>query len=507
VKRGGLFGLVDRCDENGFYGPTGNAHGRGARALTGHLPPPDLIIQDELHLISGPLGTVAGLYEAAVDALATRIGSDGKIIIRPKIIASTATVRRAATQIRALFDREEVAIFPPPGPDRRDSFFARTVPTTESPARLYIGLAAQGRSHKVLLLRAALAILSAAQKAYEEAAAELGGDCRQTNPADPYMTLLGYFNSLRELGGSRRIVEDEVSVRLSKYGEKRRLEPEDRLFADRSIRYDVLELTSRVSTSDVANAKRRLAVPFGSRGDPIDVALATNMISVGLDILRLGLMVVNGQPKTSAEYIQATSRVGRDPLRPGLVVTLLNIHKPRDRSHYERFETYHASFYRTVEATSVTPYSPRALDRALAAALVAWCRHQDAVLTPPCGAEEILTRRNAVADVADRFAERARRHTVALPTAERDACATEVRARCIRLLDDWYKIADDYRNKNTRLQYQREEKGPRCLLHEFLHPDLENLPDVFRVFRANRSMRDVEPSVDLFTKRLNEMGR
>ena len=504
-ETGALFGLVERCDEHGFYGPAGNARGRGARALAGHLPPPDLIIQDELHLISGPLGTVAGLYEAAVDALASRATPDGKTV-GPKIIASTATVRRAATQIRALFDREEVAIFPPPGPDRRDSFFARTVPTTESPARLYIGLAAQGRSNKVLLLRAALAILSAAQKAYEEAAAELGGT-GQPNPADPYMTLLGYFNSLRELGGSRRIVEDEVTVRLSKYGEKRRLEPEDRLFADRRIRYDVLELTSRVSTGEVANAKRRLAVPFGSQGDPIDVALATNMISVGLDILRLGLMVVNGQPKTSAEYIQATSRVGRDPRRPGLVVTLLNIHKPRDRSHYERFETYHASFYRAVEATSVTPYSPRALDRALAAALVAWCRHRDATLTPPRGAEEILMRRTAVADIADRFADRARRHTVALPVAERDACAAEVRARCVRLLDDWYKIADDYRNKNTRLQYQREEAGPRSLLHEFLHPELDNLPDVFRDFRANRSMRDVEPSVDLFTKRLNEMGR
>src|SRR5262249_32641782 len=156
---------------------------------------------------------------------------------------------------------------------------------------------------------------------------------------------------LRELGGSRRIVEDEVSTRLTGYRNRKRLNEAEGLFANRAIAYDLLELTSRVSTDRVADAKRRLALPF-AHDDRVDVALATNMISVGLDILRLGLMVVFGQPKTSAEYIQATSRVGRDPERPGLVVTLLNIHKPRDRSHYERFVTYHESFYRSVEATS-----------------------------------------------------------------------------------------------------------------------------------------------------------
>ena len=176
------------------------------------------------------------------------------------------------------------------------------------------------------------------------------------------MTLLGYFNSLRELGGTRRIIEDEVRTRLADYGMRRRLDPQDSLFADRQIAFEVLELTSRVSTSKVAEAKRRLALSMAD-DERVDVALATNMISVGLDIIRLGLMVVLGQPKTSAEYIQATSRVGRDLPRPGLVVTLLNIHKPRDRSHYERFTAYHTSFYRNVEATSVTPFSPRAMDR------------------------------------------------------------------------------------------------------------------------------------------------
>ena len=167
-----------------------------------------------------------------------------------------------------------------------------------------------------------------------------------------------YFNSLRELGGSRRIVEDEVRTRVQQYSRRKRRDPANNLFSARNITYEVLELTSRVSTGDVATAKRRLALPF-HEDERVDVALATNMISVGLDIIRLGLMVVLGQPKTSAEYIRATSRVGRGPNRPGLVVTLLNVHKPRDHSHYERFEMYHATFYRAIEATSVTLLAPR----------------------------------------------------------------------------------------------------------------------------------------------------
>jgi hypothetical protein len=203
-----------------------------------------------------------------------------------------------------------------------------------------------------VLLRTYLALLGAAQKAYVRA----GGNRNRLNPADPYMTLLGYFNSLRELGGSRRIVEDEVLTRLATYSARKRENEAEGSFANRKITFDVVELTSRVSTDRVAEAKRMLALPFDEK-ERVDVALATNMISVGLDITRLGLMVVLGQPKTSAEYIQATSRVGREPALPGLVVTLMNVHKPRDRSHYERFGADHRTFYRSVEVGSVTPFS------------------------------------------------------------------------------------------------------------------------------------------------------
>jgi hypothetical protein len=442
------------------------------------------------------MGTMVGLYESALDELCRRT-VDGRSV-RPKVVVSTATVRRANQQIRALFSRREVDIFPPPGPDRRDSFFARTHSTAESHGRLYLGVVAQGRSPKVVLLRTYLALLGAAQKWYEVA----GGKKTKENPADPYMTLLGYFNSLRELGGSRRIIEDEVTTKLIGYSSRRRDGQAESPFADRTIAYEPVELTSRVSTDKVADAKRRLALPFPHK-EQVDVAIATNMISVGLDITRLGLMVVLGQPKTSAEYIQATSRVGRVPERPGLVVTILNVHRPRDRSHYERFAFYHQSFYRSVEATSVTPFSPRALDRGLAGTLVALARQGQSALTPPKGATEILRERGKLDWVARTLAQRA------ADFGETPAEAEELRERVLHrandLLDEWDKIAKDYQDKGIVLQYQVEEGSPRRLLYEFLHPDLKNLPPRHRRFRANRSMRDVEPSVNLWVRTLDDI--
>jgi hypothetical protein len=490
---GALLGGADSHDKAGFYGPWQPHTGQ---KLPASLAPPDLIIQDELHLISGPLGTMAGLYETAIDALCTR-SVDGHTV-RPKIIASTATVRRADAQVRALFARPRVEVFPPPGPDRHTSFFAETVALDKQPGRLYLGVAAQGRSLKVVLLRTYLALLAAAQKAWQEA----GGAKNAANPADPYMTLLGYFNSLRELGGSRRIVEDEVSSRVAAYGDRRRVGDQDSSFASRNVAREVMELTSRVPTNEVSETKRRLALPFAEK-ERVDVALATNMISVGLDITRLGLMVVLGQPKAAAEYIQATSRVGRDREKPGLVVTLLNIHRPRDRSHYERFEAFHASFYRAVEATSVTPFAPRALDRALPAIVVALARHLRPALTPPRGALGIVHERAELGDIPDILAARARGHRHLTPEEEGRFDAT-LRARAKDLLDSWFKVAKAQQDVNARLVYQKYENadGPE-LLRTPLDPELATLGRDARKFKAPRSLRDVEPSVNLWIKRMD----
>lgn len=494
-RAGALLGGADRADAKAFYGAA--EPGRGTRLAT-PLPPPDLVIQDELHLISGPLGTMAGLYEAAIEALCVR-EIDGRVV-RPKIVASTATVRRAQDQIQALFARPITQVFPPPGPDRRDSFFARTMPVSEVPARLYLGIASQGRNPKVMMRKALLALMGAAERCYRDA----GGHNNLHNPADPYMTVLGYFNSLRELGGARRILEEEVQNTVKSYGIRKRVGEERGLFQDRKNFSEVVELTSRVPTDKVAEARRRLGVGFHDIKQRVDCAIATNMISVGLDIPRLGLMVVLGQPKTHAEYIQATSRVGRTDEGPGLVVTLLNIHKPRDRSHYERFRHYHDTFYRAVEVGSVTPFSARALDRGFAGAMVSLARHVEPRLTPPEGVERIAEVRTELERrLLGAFLERIRQQPFA-DEEEREERLRSVQNRVVDLLDSWRRIFEDYQAAGVDMQYQKYEmKQPKPLLREMLDEHFES--EHHRKFRANRSLRDVEPEVNLFLKDLSGM--
>jgi Helicase conserved C-terminal domain len=486
-ETGAFFGHVDRFEDGvGFYGAAEPGEGRPL-GNGWSLDPPDLIIQDELHLIAGPLGTVAGLYEAAIDQLASR--GSGETRIRPKIVASTATVRRAADQISALFDRSTTSIFPPPGIDRVDSFFARTVPSATNAARLYLGIAAQGRGPKLVFLRSLTTLVAAAQAAYDT---NVPVDAKDKNPADPFMTALCYFNALRELGGARRIVEDEVRDRAGRYGaQRRRVDPADSPFADRRIK-EPMELTSRVTTDEVAKAKQRLESVFGRDAETIDVALATNMISVGLDISRLGLMVVQGQPKTAAEYIQATSRVGRDHHRPGLVLAVLNLHKPRDRMHFEQFGQFHRTFYRAVEATSVTPWAARALDRALAAVVVAAARHVDAALTPESAVIELKNNVGIRDLVRDAIVNRAPDKMIA---GGRVALASLIDD----ILDAWIETADEQAAGGNAFAYARK-KSPHRLLHMPLEPDIENLAAPHRRFIAGRSMRDVESNVALKVK-------
>ena len=307
--------------------------------------PPDLVLQDELHLISGPLGTVAGLYEAAIDRMFSAGGSP------PKVIGSTATIRRASDQVSALFDRRTEQ-FPPACLDADDSGFA--VVDDDLPGRVYAGVTTAGRSAKFTLQAVSGSVLQSA------AAAGKNDDDR-----DPYWTLLSYFNSLRELGGALVLMQDDVNDSIQGIARRRGEDPRQPGAIE--------ELTSRRTQEEIRDMLELLSIPAGSDG-VLDAVLATNMVSVGVDIPRLGLMLVNGQPKGIAEYIQATSRVGRGRVA-GLIVTVLNNAKARDRSHYESFATWHGTLYRDVEPTSVTPFASRARDRALHAVLVALVRH------------------------------------------------------------------------------------------------------------------------------------
>ena len=352
-----LLGTVDkfalmpwRPEARAFFGI-----GRNAR-------PPELIVQDELHLISGPLGSMVGHYETLIDELCR--SPEGHPV---KVIASTATIARAREQVRGLFGRQGAMLFPPQGLRWGHSFFAKE--EKELPGRMYVGIFASGLSSQVTaLVRTAATLLQAPL---------LKTDTDVPQVLDPYWSLITYFNSIRELGIAATLASADIKEYLEVLHERKGISyrwPGKGTDPCRRIGRPTLELTSRVSRGQVLESLDSLFTPTdGKSGSAVDICLATNMIQVGLDVPRLGLMLVAGQPKTTAEYIQATSRVGRD--LPGLVVTLLNPGKPRDRSHYEHFRTYHESIYRWVEPTSLTPFSAPVRDRALHALVVTLVRY------------------------------------------------------------------------------------------------------------------------------------
>lgn len=487
-----LFGNVrEECERHGLLWP-GHDCGGGHKAKKPHpaakvkavrgVRPPDLIIQDEFHLISGPLGTMVGLYETAVDDLCS--WKIGKTKVRPKVVASTATVRRASDQVRNVFMRR-LAIFPPKALDVEDDFFSVQRSVESKPGRRYIGICSPGSSRPAVLIRTYTAFLTAAQGLFDAFG----------KVADPYMTMVGYFNSLRELGGMKRLAEDDVQTRS--YRVKMSLVQRPGL-EQRTVS-TIAELTSRVSNADIPKYLDQLEIPFDAAYDtnaarlaknhrapevprPIDVVLATNMLSVGVDVNRLGVMVVNGQPKGTAEYIQATSRVGR--AYPGLVAAVLTWARPRDLSHYETFEHYHATFYQHVEAQSVTPFSPRAMDRGLTGAMLAVMRNRFEPFAPNPGAGALTSpSRPEVASTVDSVTERA--WEVTEDSAKKNLAMAEMKSRA----DEWAKEAAV---PGRVLVYQKYGAGPTAYA-------LLEAPGIkpWSTWTVPMSMREVEPGVSL----------
>ena len=328
-------------------------------------PPPELIIQDELHLISGPLGSMVGHYETVVNALC--VGEREGRRIPAKIIASTATISRAESQVKGLYGRNAF-LFPPQALKAGDSFFAEE--REDEVGRLYVGVFATALpSHVTAQVRTMGALLQA-PKLFGASSVEA---------IDPYWTMMGYFNSLRELGHAATLIRADIREFLNAMWDRLglRLEAVKNAAVDpRRFLKPSVELTSRVQSSEIPAILQRLFTPYdgSSTSDVVDVCFATNMIQVGLDVPRLSLMMIVGQPKTTSEYIQASSRVGRDITRPGIVVTNYNPFKPRDRSHYEHFRSYHQGIYRHVEPTSVTAFATPVRERALHALVVILCR-------------------------------------------------------------------------------------------------------------------------------------
>jgi hypothetical protein len=347
-----LFGTVDKFAMLPWDGRIGSFF-----AVGGENRSPELIIQDELHLISGALGTIVGLYETAVDAICSQKD------VRPKIIASTATIRRAKEQCSVLYNRDVVQ-FPAPGLNSGDSFFAREAEINYDKGifgRKYVGLMPSGKTKAMMEIRAMAALLQRIHMM------SLPDEIK-----DKIWTLTAYFNSLKDLGKASTLVEDDVKDFI--------IRTANRMFASRRLIVSADELTSRVTTTELNETLDKLEKLEYSRANmenkryASNILLATNMISVGIDVARLNVMLLIGQPKLTSEYIQASSRVGRS--YPGVAFVQFDATKSRDRSHYERFRAYHDSFYRFVEPTGATPFSKPARERALHAVVTSMIRQR-----------------------------------------------------------------------------------------------------------------------------------
>ncbi|MFE2298462.1 helicase-related protein [Streptomyces sp. NPDC059445] len=449
-----LLATVDKFARLQFKPEAGRLLGLGTNCRQ-----PSMVIQDELHLLSGPLGTTVAVFDAVIQLLLGRTGSS------PKIVASTATIRASEEQVQGLYGRD-VALYPPSGLDDDRTFFSRPVENGEG--RLYVGLMPQSVSQPSAVIAAATPLVEMPEALAARAGAAV--------PRDAYWTLVMYHNSLRELGRTGTLVVDDVNGRLEPRAERFG-------FPLRQVRAGkVLELTSRRGAEELPNDLRALRVRADESTDAVDVVLSSNMLSVGIDIPRLALMLMVGQPKTTAEYIQATSRVGRGDIN-GVVVTLFRSSRARDRSHFETFRGYHEALYRSVEPTSVTPWSLSSRARSLAGALVALLRQLFTPLAQNHDAGQFdlddVRLRKAVEGIVDRFLGYVHRAD--------GAEATDTGHAVWSLLRDWDRRASMARDSGEPLYYQRTKKEQAALLKRFGQPG-----DGWLVAD---SMRSVEPSV------------
>jgi hypothetical protein len=418
-----LFGTVDKFAQlahkvngtnQGRDDDSRRIFGRGnwetGKPETGYLPP-DLIIQDELHLLLGPLGSAVALFESAIDQLCTR--EDGT---RPKVISSTATTRNTSLQIAALFDRK-VDLFPKPGADCDDSFFAfykrryRDENKTSFEylsKRRYIGIIPTGRTQIWMQMRLASILMT--HRAVFELKELLNNNPtdfeaykRFEKAMDYYHTLISYFNSLKEVGKTQSQVQSYILKELRRVF-ARVVRPQKlmhSIYTYGPIRE--AELTGRLSGEEVKNELKNVERKFDARkrfaykedseiikgNIPPEFVVATNMISVGIDVSRFNSIIMNSMPRNIAEYIQASSRIARDSY--GLVLTIHHPFRARDVSHYEKFIEFHEKMYSYVEPISITPFTYKAVERYLGLYLATMIRHRTRFVERNSAADIIVT--------------------------------------------------------------------------------------------------------------------
>ena len=470
----GLFGFTKSfCPICGYLNDAieHKKHSKQTTAV-GECRPADLIIQDELHTITDNLGSVYGLFETAIEYLMTRDGYG------PKYVCATATIKDVVRQVRALYGGRRAEVFPPAGLNAGDTFFSYDeLPSSSLPGRTYVGIYAPTISRLSTFVAVLSALLAIPKRLLDEAS--------DGETVDPYLTLLGYFNTVRDLGGVKALLGDDVPPVLERIADRNAWQT--RIMSDWES-----ELTGRISASEVPDRLKTLNTKFAD-GVGCDFMAATNMISVGVDVPRLGLMIVDGQPKATAEYIQATSRVGRSS--PGVVFVTYNAMRPRDLSHYEHFYSYHDSVYRFVEAGSITPFSDGAINRFLRPAVVA-CYRMRSTRSDNESASQFSSDPDAIATpIVEVFKRRARafgKHEGTSAETTLDDLVEKWRASPKTLK---YFVSTRYATmKNAKLTKTEKKFVVVRAVDEPKTDSVESL------FAASRSMRNVESAVPLLLR-------
>ncbi|BCZ46149.1 DNA helicase [Clostridium gelidum] len=449
-----LFSTVDKFAMLAWKGEIASFFG-----LASDNASPELIIQDELHLISGPLGTLVGLFETAIDYLCSQNG------IKPKIIASTATICEADEQIKNVYKRA-VKQFPSPGLEIEDSFFTRESNLEDNFGRLYVGLTGIGQTQITTEIRTFASILQKIEMMN-----------MSDEEKDKYWTLVSYFNSIRELGKASTIIYDDVKdymIRMARRIKDSRI--------TRKIS-SARELTSRISSSEIVKTLKDLETHYPSK-EAINILLATNMISVGVDVPRLNIMAIIGQPKLTSEYIQASSRVGRSD--PGIVFTLYDGRKSRDDSHYEIFQAYHQAFYKYVEPTSITPYSEAAIDRMLHSMFISMIRHSTSLNSDDFAMNF---------EIEDNDVEKIKNYIINRAEEIEPTSVEYIKDKLNKIIENWI---DKSQNKEYPLKYV---KGENPLISAFYdksakHPGIETMTSMRNV--------DGEAGIRILEKRGDE---
>ena len=467
------------------------------------LAPPELIIQDELHLIAGPLGTLTGLYETAVDVLC----ENEKTHAKPKIIASTATTKKSDVQIQNLFDSKSTHIFPPLGYEFGESYFATVLPVNDQhPGKLHVGVCSTSVSGYNVDSRVAACILRKIRHIRENKDDfHFNGKKFEftDEEIDPYYTLVSYYNTIKNLGAAVRMYEDTIPSYMGTIinTSENRFQIQNNAEKNPSKNLHKEELTGRINAAKIPAILQKIETKL-SNESVLDALLCTNMLSVGVDVKRLNVMVINGQPKSTSEYIQASGRIGRN--NPGIIVTNYTYIRPRDLSYFENFVQFHSAYHKSVESGTSTPFSGRARDRGLGGIFLALARLTNHVLS--LDPKKFDMNNPHVLDIINKIKDQILERVDSIDPSEHDGTQKDIE----NIIKKWETATNQFRNwgeGEIDLQYRRNPMYNKSSLDTTVYL-INSSRDPYdeNTFTIPESLREAESEISLYYSKRFQVG-